>query len=217
MTKSIHRAALLLPALAALPLQVAAAASYVTWKNSGSPTNRVDFVVVAEGYTSSQMAQFQSDAATFMNGVFAQEPYKSYASYYNVHFPLTTSSQSGADHPENGTFVSTAFDATYNCGGIQRLICVDVDKVNAAVNASFPSSAYHDQVLALVNDGQYGDSGGAVAVASRNASGVELVLHEAGHSFGLLADEYTDNPELCELSEPAEANSTTQLGRTAIK
>jgi len=217
MTKSILRTALLLPALAALPLQVASAASYVTWKNSGNPANRVDFVVVAEGYTSSQMAQFQSDAATFMNGVFAQEPYRSYAGYYNVHFLLTTSSQSGADHPESGTFVNTAFDATYSCGGIQRLICVDTDKVNAAVDASFPSSAYHDQVLALVNDAQYGGSGGPVAVASRNGSAVELVLHEVGHSFGLLADEYADNPELCDRSEPAEANSTTQISRSTIK
>jgi hypothetical protein len=163
------------------------------------------------------MAQFQSDAATFMNGVFAQEPYKSYAPYYNVHFLLTASSQSGADHPETGTFVNTAFDATYRCGGIQRLICVDDAKVNAAVNASFPSSAYHEQVLVLVNDTQYGGSGGAVAVASRNASAVELVLHEVGHSFGLLADEYETNPELCNLAEPSEVNATTRIDRASIK
>lgn len=217
MTKSLQRACLLAAALVVLPLSFAEAASYVTWKNSGSSSNRVDFVVVAEGYTSSQMSQFQADAATLMNGVFAQEPYKRYVNYYNVQFLLTTSAQSGADHPESGTSVSTAFDATYNCGGIQRLICVDTAKVSSAVNASFPSSAYRDQVLVLVNDTAYGGSGGAIAVASTNSSAVELVLHEVGHSFGLLADEYDSNPELCDPAEPAETNSTTQTSRTSIK
>jgi len=217
MTASLRRTGLLAVALVVWPLHSAGAASFVTWRNSGSPTNRVDLVVVAEGYTSSQMSKFQTDAATFLTGVFAQDPYKTYANYYNVYLLLTTSSQAGADHPERGSFVNTAFDATYNCGGIQRLICVATAKVNAAVGASFPSGAYHDQVIVLVNDAEYGGSGGAVAVASTNSAAVELVLHEVGHSFGLLADEYTSNPELCDTAEPSEANATTDTGRSSIK
>ncbi len=64
----------------------------------------------------------------------------------------------------------------------------------------------------------YGGSGGAIAVASTHASAVELVLHESGHTFGLLADEYTESPPACSnTSEPAQANVTRQTARAAIK
>jgi IgA Peptidase M64 len=126
MSPRLQRAGLVAAALFAWPLQPAGAAPFVRWKSSGSPTNRVDLVVVAEGYTADQLSKFQSDAAAFMKGVFAQEPYKTYANYYNVYFLLTPSPQSGADHPERGGFVDTAFDATYDCAGIQRLICATI-------------------------------------------------------------------------------------------
>jgi hypothetical protein len=193
------------------------AAPYETVRSSGSPANRVDFLVVAEGYTSAQLGTFRTDVNNFLGQLFAQEPYRTYQNYYNVHILLATSSQSGADHPERGVSVSTAFDATYNCFNIQRLICVDDTKVEAAVSSSLPSSAYYDQILVLVNDTEYGGSGGAIAVASKNSAVVELVLHEVGHSFALLTDEYTTNPPSCVLTEPSEPNATMQTSRSSIK
>ena len=81
------------------------------------------------------------------------------------------------------------------------------------------SPAQRDIVLVLVNDPEYGGSGGAVAVASTNSAVVELVLHELGHSFGLLADEYGGPPPpQCNASfEPSEVNVTKQNQRDLIK
>jgi hypothetical protein len=68
-------------------------------------------------------------------------------------------------------------------------------------------------VLVLVNDPTYGGSGGAIAVASTHTAVVELVLHELGHSFGLLADEYGGSPPpVCDAAvEPPEPNVTKHL------
>ena len=107
-----------------------------------------------------------------------------------MHRIDVASAQSGADHPLTSTYVDTAFDATYSCAGIQRLICVSSSKVSAVLTNSIPAANARDMIVVLVNDSEYGGSGGWFAVASLNGAVVELVLHETGHSFGLLADEY---------------------------
>jgi IgA Peptidase M64/Viral BACON domain/Putative binding domain, N-terminal len=198
---------------------VALAETYETVVNNGSPQNRVDIAILGDGYTASQMQQYRADVQNFIQGVFAQEPYKEYARYYNVHRVDVISNQSGADHPERNpqVFVDTAFDATYNCADIQRLICVNTSKVFTVIGNSLPSS-YFDVVLIIVNDPEYGGSGGSVAVASTNAAVVELILHEVGHSFGLLADEYTGGGPSCNPNfEPPEPNATRETARAFIK
>jgi len=130
------------------------------------------------------------------------------------------SNESGADHPERRPPVvrDTAFDATYNCAGIQRLICVNNAKVNM-VAAGVLGPAQRDLVMVLVNDPEYGGSGGAVPVASTHSEVVELLLHEQGHSFGLLTDEYGGPPPpACNSSvEPSSANATRETARAMIK
>ena len=125
-----------------------------------------------------------------LNGLFAESPYNEYRNYFNIYRIEVTSAESGADHPATGILKNTALDAAYDCGGITRLICVDTAKVNAVIAASVPAPTAHDLVLVIVNDPQYGGSGGSVAVASTNAAAVEIVLHETGHTLALLADEY---------------------------
>ena len=128
------------------------------------------------------------------------------------------SSQSGADHPERASFVNTALDATYNCTGIQRLICVNNGKVFTILGNSLNPSQ-RDIVLVIVNDSEYGGSGGSVAVTSTNIEVLELILHELGHSFGLLADEYGGPPPpACNNTiEPSAANATKATDRDVIK
>src|SRR6185295_103372 len=89
--------------------------------NNGSPTNRVDVAIVGDGYTASQMDKYRTDVVNFVQAMFAQDPYREYQRYFNVHRVDVISNQSGADHPERGVFVDTAFDAAYNCSGTQRL------------------------------------------------------------------------------------------------
>ncbi|HEX8288242.1 MAG TPA: M64 family metallopeptidase [Pyrinomonadaceae bacterium] len=197
----------------------ASAEPFETIINNGSPQNRIDIAIVGDGYTADQMTKYRTDVQTFFQGVFLQEPYKEYQRYYNVHRIDVVSNQSGADHPERTPAVSvnTAFDATYNCSNIQRLVCVSNTKVNQVIARSLPASHF-DVILVLVNDPEYGGSGGSIAVASTHSSGVELILHEVGHSFGLLADEYSGGGPNCNPNvEPSAANSTRQTDRNSIK
>ena len=187
--------------------------------NNGNPQNRVDIAILGDGYTADQMTKYRTDVQNFFQGLFQQEPYREYQRYYNVHRIDITSNQSGADHPERTPQVSvdTALDSRYNCSNIQRLICINTTKVNQAISRSLPA-AHFDVILVLVNDQEYGGSGGSIAVASTNPAGVELILHEVGHSFGLLADEYSGGGPSCNPNvEPAAANSTRQTDRNLIK
>jgi len=186
-----------------------------TIRNSGDPANRVDVVVLGDGYTASELMKYSSDVESAISGFFTQEPFMEYQGYFNVHRVDVISNESGADHPEIGVNKDTAFDATYNCNGIQHLICVNGSKVNAVLSGSVGPNE-RDIVLVLVNDPEYGGSGGSIAVASTHPSSVELVLHEVGHSFGLLADEYTYGT--CNTTvEPSEPNVTMQTDRNLIK
>ena len=174
------------------------AETFTTIRNNGDSANRVDLVVLGDGYAANEIAKYKSNVESFVRGLFAQEPFTEYKQYFNVHRVDVISNQSGADHPERTppVFRDTALDAAYNCAGIQRLICINIAKVNDVLSRSVPPDQ-REVVLVLVNDNEYGGSGGAIAVASINSAVVELVLHELAHSFGLLADEYTDSPPAC--------------------
>ncbi|HYE14000.1 MAG TPA: M64 family metallopeptidase [Pyrinomonadaceae bacterium] len=210
------RAILLLLAVAALG-PAAAAEPVETIENNGDPFNRIDVVIVGDGYAAADMEKFRTDVQQFVLAMFDDEPLKEYRRYFNVHRVDVVSAQSGADHPENGSFRNTAFDATYNCSNIQRLICVNIGKVNTVVSNSLPAGQ-RELVVVIVNDPVYGGSGGSVVVSSTHTSAVEIVLHELGHTFGMLADEYTSSPPTCvNTVEPVQVNATRATTRDALK
>jgi hypothetical protein len=214
------------------------------WSN-GDPANRVDILVVGDGYTSAQQANFQNDALTLVNSFFALSPYQEYRQYVNVMTLFVASAQSGADQPpysaacnQNARVqtccgdpraqniaaktVSTAFDATYCSNNVERLLSVDATKVMAAAAAD-PD---HDEILVLVNDRRYGGSGGgpgSLVTVSRDDQAVQIAQHEYGHSFTRLADEYTDPlpgyPACSDLGKTpnCEPNVTDQTVRNSIK
>ena len=200
--------------------QMASGQTVVPLANNGDPANRIDLVIVSEGYTAGEMTKFANDVQNLITNFFIQEPYQEYQRYFNVYRLEVASNESGADHPERRPPVvrDTAFDATYNCAGIQRLICVNSARVNMVVAGAL-GPAQRDLVAVLVNDPEYGGSGGALAVASTHNEVVELLLHEQGHSFGLLTDEYGGPPPpSCNASmEPSVANATRETSRAMIK
>lgn len=189
----------------------------VTVQNNGPIATRIDILILGDGYTSAELGKFSNDVQSTVTTFFAQDPWKSYAKFVNVHRLDIVSAQSGASHPENSVTVNNALGSSYNCSGIQRLICADSSKVNSFL-ANVPA-AQRDIVLILVNDVVYGGSGGSFAVASLNSSSVEIALHEIGHSFALLADEYggPPPPACTTTSEPSQANATIQTSRATLK
>lgn len=210
---------LLVTAVVLACAQLANAEPVTTLQNSGSSANRVDLVVLGDGYTAADMAKYASDVTNAVNGFFASSPYNEYRNFFNVYRVDVTSAESGADHDTPSVIrKDTAFDGTYDCAGIQRLVCVNNTKVNTVLTSSIPAANQRDMVLVLVNDPVYGGSGGSIAVASTHSDAIELVLHETGHSFGLLADEYDYSPPTCNNTiEPSEANATRQTVRASIK
>jgi hypothetical protein len=195
--------------------RAASAEPFETIINNGPPENRVDIAIMGDGYTAAEMDKYRSDIEQFVRLWFEEEPYKEYRRYFNVHRIDVVSAQSGADHPEHGRFVNTALGASYRCDGTQRLICVDFNRVFNVLNNSLAPAQY-DIKLVIVNDPEYGGSGGQIAVASTDELAVELILHEVGHSFGLLGDEYGGG-RCTVFGEPFALNIMRKTNREEIK
>ena len=165
---------------------------------SGPSDARVDIAVLGDGFTVAEEDDFYEAAAELVDAMLTQYPFSAYQAHYNARLLFTASAESGADHPSQGIDRDTAFGATYECSGITRLICVDYGLVNPVLTANFGPDE-HDIVLILVNDEQYGGSGGSYAVSSINQAAAEIAIHEIGHSFGGLADEYEASQATCDI------------------
>jgi hypothetical protein len=174
---------------------------------ASNPPNRVDILVLGDGYTAAEQATFATHAAALRSRMFDVSPYKEYANFVNWQTGFVASVDSGADHPpylagcttgaccadtpaqsdpRAGTFVATALDAKFCTSQLHRLLTVSNAKVYAAA-AGFPD---WDRILVTVNDPVYGGAGGGFSVTSAHTSGPLVVIHEYAHSFHRLADEY---------------------------
>jgi hypothetical protein len=186
-------------------------AGYITTMDNGPSYNRIDAVFLGDGYTAGESAKYLSDTNTMLDYLFnsGQDPFPRYKSYFNAHVVDVVSNQSGADDPNNGIYVDTALDASYAFNGrADRLLYINESKADAALAAGLGGAFNADMQLVTVNTTKYGGGGGNYAVwAGGNESANEVALHELGHSFGGLADEYGGggtNPN----SEPTDVNIT---------
>src|SRR5262245_15878810 len=98
---------------------------------NGSPDNRIGVAILGDGYTAGELVKYSTDVDLLIKAMFEQEPYRSYEAYFNVNRVDVVSNESGADHPERSVTRDTALGASYNCGGIQRVICINSSAVNA--------------------------------------------------------------------------------------
>ncbi|MDY7092148.1 MAG: M64 family metallopeptidase [Acidobacteriota bacterium] len=171
---------------------------------SGSSNNRVDILFLAEGYTSSDLRWFRVDTDTFAERFMSTLPFSAYPSHFNFWRLHVPSLGRGADRPlcpdpddeglDNGTYVSTAFDATYCTDGIWRLLTVDTAKALQAASG-YPD---WDIIVTVVQSTLRGGSGGEVAVTSMDDGYtvsddiLGVVQHEFAHTFAGLGDEYVD-------------------------
>jgi hypothetical protein len=178
---------------------------------TGDSTNRVDLILLGDGYTAFEIGStFTAQIEDYLNYLFDDssltQPFGRYESYFNVYAVDVISNQSGADNPATGTFQDTALDATYYWDGVtERLLYVSDTKAQAAMNSALAGTNVGAEMrYVLVNDSKYGGGGGYFSVfAAGNSSAQELGLHEMGHSFGGLADEYGGNAGTYPGSEPS--------------
>jgi len=167
-----------------------------TLQTSGTPGNRINLALLGDGYRAQDQDKLAKDARAFLTTFQKAAPYSNYAAFFNVKLVHLVSNEDGAANGMHGFGVTrdTALGAAFqnaNPPGMApdyRLLVVDNARAQAVVMANAPECSL---VLVLVNDTNYGGSGGALSVFSANPSSAAIALHEFGHTFGGLADEYT--------------------------
>lgn len=158
-------------------------------KNNGDPHSCVDIAILGEGYTLKELDKFQKDFEKFTNIFFNFEPYKSYKDKFNFYGVFKPSEESGVDEPRANIFKKTALNATFNSLGSERYLLTEDNKAVRDMAAHVP----YDALMIMVNHSRYG--GGGIynlfsTFTTDNQWHEYLFLHEFGHSFSGLADEY---------------------------
>ena len=162
---------------------------------NGTPESKVDIVILPEGYTASEMSQFQQHCQALVDVFAQQEPFASHIDDFNFRAVLAPSEESGVDVPASHTWKRTILNAHFDTFYIDRYCTTRSYFSVKDVAANAP----YDQIYILVNSSQYGGGGFynfySMSTAG-NMSSASVIIHEFGHAFAGLADEYEepDNP-----------------------
>ena len=187
----------------------------------GPPSQKVDLLVISEGYTAAEMPKFQADAKRLLAALFAEEPFRSRRGDFNVRTLELPSAESGVHRPNAAVFRRTPVGVQYNIFDSERyMLTLD----NRALRDS-ASAAPYEFIEILANEKTYG--GGGVfndhATASVDSAFSEYVfVHEFGHHFAALADEYYTSDVAYETGvknrpEPWEPNITALEDPASLK
>ncbi len=182
-------------------------------QKSGDPSIKVDIVIIPEGYTKEQIDLFKTDCKKFTNYLFNASPYKENKDKFNIWGVEATSADSGSDIPAENIWKNTLLNTNYYTFDTERyLMTFDYQTVRDVA-----SNAPYDQIYILVNSDKYG--GGSIynyynVGVNRNPREEYVFVHEFGHGFAFLADEYYDSQtsyqDFYPLNiEPLEPNLTT--------
>jgi len=156
---------------------------------NGAPEEKVDILFLAEGYKAEEMDKFVDDARRSAGYIFSEEPFLSKRKSFNVRAVLSAGPDSGTDIPGEGVWKNTVMNSSFYTFGIERYMTTMDYKAVCDVAACAP----YDQIYILVNTDKYG--GGGIynhysISAADNLQSRAVVIHEFGHAFGGLADEY---------------------------
>ena len=159
---------------------------------SGLPEHKVDLVLLPEGYSSSEMELFMNDCKTFADHLFSFEPYTSNKDKFNIRAVLAASPESGCDIPAEDIWVKTLLDVGFYTFNSERYCMTTNNKAVRDMAANTP----YDQIYILANHKKYG--GGAIynyysLSVNSNRAAAKIFIHEFGHGFAGLGDEYYDS------------------------
>lgn len=181
--------------------------------DNGEPMKSVDIVFLPDGYASSEMDKFLKDVKTYADYIFGCSPFKENKNKINIWAVQSPSMESGVDNPGTGTWKNNILGMSYFATDVDRyLMTLDIRTVR-----DLAGLAPYDNICIISNSSKYG--GGAIynyytSFPNENNNGAYLIVHEFGHHFCALGDEYYTSEVSVEEYyktniEPYEANLTT--------
>jgi len=192
----------------------------VTLQKMGDSATKVDLLVLGDGYTAKERGKFEKDARRFMEMLFAASPFKEHRSDFNVWGLCPAAGESGIARPSSGIYHRSPVGASYDTFDSERYILTAENRTMR----DFASYAPYEFIEILVNANTYGGGGifnQYATVAIDNGWSTYVGVHEFGHHFAGLADEYytSDVSYLPheQRPEPWEPNATALLDPANLK
>ena len=186
---------------------------YDSWIGNKDITKAVDIVILPEGYTQAEMGKFIKDCDFFVKSLFNYAPYDRYRESFNIRGVMAASAESGCTMPGDHIYKNTVMRFSFWTFDSERY-CMSTDNRDIR---DLAGQVPYDQIYILVNTEKYG--GGGIynfycSSASSNSFSSDVIIHEFGHGFAGLADEYyndeTGYDHMYNLAvEPWEPNITT--------
>lgn len=157
--------------------------------NSGEPSNKIDIVFIPDGYTVDEMDKFKEDGIRFTNYLFGSSPFKENKDKFNIWGIEAPSEDSGPDIPAEDVWKNTVVNSTFYTFDLERYLMTRANKELRTLASYAP----YDQIYILVNSQKYG--GGSIynhysVSVSNNQNSEFIFVHEFGHGFASLGDEY---------------------------
>ncbi len=188
---------------------------------AGPPRSCLDLAFLGEGYKAGQAGKFVKDAERFARYLLSQPPFSRYKDRINLWAAFRPSAEEGCDEPDKGIWRNTSLGATHCAFGLPRYCLTFDNRAVQEVAAAVP----RDTLAILVNKKRYGGGGIYNLYCLFAADGPDpdrVFLHELGHSFGGLADEYYSsrvayNDFYPKGVEPKEPNITALLDPSKLK
>lgn len=188
---------------------------------SGDPSTKVDLLVLGDGYTQDELPKYRADVRRMVEALFATEPFASRRNDFNVWGIDLPSTDSGISRPRSADFKRTPLGLSFNAFDSDRYLLSFANEAMREVAANAP----YDAIMMIGNTRKYG--GGGIfnlyaTTASDNAVSAYVFVHEMGHSFAGLADEYYTSQVAYEEFTPAgvepwEPNVTALLDPRELK
>jgi hypothetical protein len=156
---------------------------------NGPPRDKVDLLLLGDGYTAAETEKWHGDARRLAELLFAAPPFRERRSDFNVWAIDTPSAESGVSRASDGVYRRSALGSAYDAFGSERYVLDFENKRLREIAAAAP----YEFIEIVVNDRKYG--GGGIfnlfaTVAADNAFTPYIFVHEFGHHFAGLADEY---------------------------
>lgn len=155
----------------------------------GDPARTIDVAIVSEGYTAKEMGTFMKHARKAVDAIFTHEPFKSRRNDFNFIAVQLPSAESGVSVPREGRWLNTALGSHFDTFYSNRYLTTPnvFDLYDALDNIPY------EHIIILANTDVYGGGGiynSYTLTTTQHAKAVPVVVHEFGHSFGGLGDEY---------------------------